>query len=66
MIRIDSRVRSTSAREVTISHTNNPSPYSAHKRRNAEFVIPAIGESTTGEANLRSRRHNSGNVSLTG
>src|SRR5665648_750310 len=48
MIRIDSGVRSTSAREVTISATYSPAPCSRHSRRNARLVTPAIGASTTG------------------
>src|SRR5665647_2834538 len=48
MIRIDSGVRSTSAREVTISATYRPAPCSRHSRRNARLVTPAIGASTTG------------------
>ncbi len=40
--------RSTSARLVIISHTYSPAPYSRHTRRNATFVIPAMGASTTG------------------
>ncbi len=43
-----SGVRSTSARLVIISLTYSPPPYSRHSRRNAVFVIPAIGASTTG------------------
>src|SRR5690606_23841076 len=41
-------VRSTRARVVIISLTYRPAPYSRHRRRNAVFVIPAIGASTTG------------------
>src|SRR5690606_25513925 len=41
-------VRSTSARDVIISLTYSPAPNSRHKRRNAVFVMPAIGASTTG------------------
>src|SRR6187431_3134359 len=41
-------LRSTSARVVIISLTYSPAPYSRHRRRNAVFVIPAIGASTTG------------------
>src|SRR5450756_720958 len=48
MIRIDSGVRSTSARDVTISATYRPAPCSRHRRRNARLVTPAIGASTTG------------------
>ena len=48
MIRIDSSPRSTSAREVTISATYSPAPDSRHSRRNAAFVTPAMGASTTG------------------
>src|SRR5450759_4691400 len=48
MIRSDSGLRSTSAREVTISATYSPPPFSRHSRRNAALVIPAIGASTTG------------------
>ena len=45
---IDTGVRSTSAREVIISHTYSPAPYSRQSRRYAMFVMPAIGASTTG------------------
>src|SRR5665811_534833 len=48
MIRSDSGVRSTNAREVTISATYRPPPFSRHSRRNAALVMPAIGASTTG------------------
>ena len=48
MRRIDSGVRSTSAREVIISLTYRPAPNSRHSRRNAVLVMPAIGASTTG------------------
>jgi len=48
MIRSDSGVRSTNAREVTISATYSPPPFSRHSRRNAALVMPAIGASTTG------------------
>ena len=41
-------VRSTRARDVTISATYSPAPCSRHRRRNARFVTPAIGASTTG------------------
>src|SRR5674476_1688359 len=61
---IDLGVRSTRAREVTISLTyrawvglvpvarpSSPaSPYSLHNRRKARLVTPAIGASTTGES----------------
>jgi len=46
-----SGVRSTRARLVIISLTYNPAPYSRHRRRNAVFVMPAIGASTTGTVN---------------
>src|SRR5437763_2549408 len=42
------RLRSTSARVVTISHTYRPAPCSRHSCRNATFVMPAMGASTTG------------------
>ena len=48
MSRIVVALRSTSAREVIISLTYRPAPYSRHSRRNAVFVMPAIGASTTG------------------
>ena len=47
---IDSGVLSTKAREVTISETNSPPPYSRHSLRYAVLVIPAIGAKTTGMA----------------
>jgi hypothetical protein len=50
MSRIDSGVRSTRAREVIISLTYNPAPYSRHSLRNAVFVMPAMGARTTGES----------------
>ena len=40
IIRIVSASRSTSAREVTISQTYSPAPYSRHSRRNATLVMP--------------------------
>ncbi len=51
MSRMLSGVRSTRARLVIISLTYNPAPYSRHRRRNAVFVMPAIGASTTGTVN---------------
>src|SRR6218665_465272 len=48
MSRIDSGVRSTNALLVIISLTYRPAPNSRQSRRNAVFVIPAIGASTTG------------------
>ena len=48
MRRMLSGVRSTRARLVIISETYRPAPYSRHSLRNAVFVIPAIGASTTG------------------
>ena len=48
MRRIVVALRSTSAREVIISLTYRPAPYSRHRRRNAVLVMPAIGASTTG------------------
>ena len=48
MSRMVSGVRSTSARDVIISLTYSPAPYSRHSRRKAVFVMPAIGASTTG------------------
>ena len=47
-IRSVSALRSTSAREVTISLTYSPAPYSRHSRRKPRLVTPAIGASTTG------------------
>ena len=41
-------LRSTNARLVVISETYSPAPDSLHSRRNARFVIPAIGANTTG------------------
>src|SRR6218665_3192659 len=48
MSRIDSGGRSTNALLVIISLTYRPAPNSRQSRRNAVFVIPAIGASTTG------------------
>src|SRR6218665_983933 len=48
MSRIDSGVRSPNALLVIISLTYRPAPNSRQSRRNAVFVIPAIGASTTG------------------
>ena len=52
--------RSTSARAVTISQTYSPltvparaNSSSRHRVRNATFVTPAIGASTTGALNAR-------------
>src|SRR6476620_10028928 len=39
---------STRPREVIISQTYSPAPCSAHRRRYAALVMPAIGASTTG------------------
>ncbi len=44
---------STIPREVIISHTYSPAPCSAHSRRYAAFVMPAIGASTTGVSIVR-------------
>ncbi|GGP15364.1 hypothetical protein GCM10012278_74850 [Nonomuraea glycinis] len=41
-------LRSTRARVVIISHTNNPAPCSRQSALNGAFVMPAIGASTTG------------------
>jgi len=41
-------LRSTNARLVVISETYSPAPDSLQSRRNARFVIPAMGASTTG------------------
>src|SRR3954464_5656652 len=46
--RSDSSLRSSSARDVTISLTYKPAPCSRQSCRNAWFVMPAIGASTTG------------------
>src|SRR6218665_891319 len=48
MSRIDSGVRSPNALLVIISLTYRPAPNSRQSRRNAVFVIPAIGASPTG------------------
>ncbi len=52
IIRIVRSLRSTSARLVIISQTYRPPPYSRQICRNAGFVIPAIGASTTGESSV--------------
>jgi len=41
-------LRSTNARLVVISETYSPAPDSLQSRRNARFVMPAMGASTTG------------------
>ena len=48
IMRIDSGFAFHEGARVTISVTYNPPPYSRHRRRNALFVTPAIGASTTG------------------
>src|SRR6476646_5337564 len=48
--------RSTSARDVIISQTYRPAPYSRQSRRNATLVIPAIGASTTGGSTVSDPR----------
>src|SRR6218665_1599779 len=53
MSRIDSGVRSTNALLVIISLTYRPAPNSRQSRRNAVFVLPAIGASTTGNSGGR-------------
>src|SRR5882757_2760076 len=60
---IETGVRSTSAREVTISLTSTPGPptsaeASRQSCRNAELVMPAIGANTTGVAISRSPNRN--------
>src|SRR5690606_6668026 len=60
MMRSDSGVRSTSARDVTISATYRPPPCSRHRRRNAAFVMPAIGASTTGVSTVSGPRVSGG------
>ena len=61
--------RSTSARAVTISHTYSPltvparaNSSSRHSVRNATFVTPAIGASTTGLASAMGPNRNAGRV----
>ena len=48
IMRMDSGLRSTRARAVTISVTYRPPPYSLQRRRKALLVTPAIGARTTG------------------
>src|SRR6185312_11437993 len=66
MIRMDISLRSTSAREVTISATYNPPPYSRHSRRNAVLVMPAIGARTTGVSTVCRPSCRGGSASLGG
>jgi hypothetical protein len=62
--RIVVSLRSTSARDVIISLTYRPAPYSRHRRRNAVLVMPAMGARTTGTSRsigpMRSARAGAG------
>ncbi len=62
MRRIVVSLRSTRAREVIISLTYRPAPYSRQRRRNAVFVMPAIGASTTGASSAMGPMRNGGAV----
>src|SRR6476660_8903480 len=64
MMRSDSGVRSTRAREVTISATYRPPAYSRHSLRNAELVIPAIGARITGVSTVMGPSFSGGSSSL--
>ncbi len=64
MIRSDSGVRSTRARDVTISATYSPAPCSRHSRRKARLVTPAIGARTTGVSMVSGPRRSGGSRSV--
>src|SRR3954453_14499610 len=63
-MRSDSGVRSTSAREVTISATYRPPPYSRQSLRKAELVMPAMGARTTGVSTVMGPSFRGGSSSL--
>ncbi len=63
-MRNDSGVRSTRAREVTISATYMPPPYSRQSLRKAELVIPAMGARITGVSTVMGPSFRGGSSSL--